>query len=55
MATTNVLPNANERSTYVITAAFTDETGAPVTPNNGLVWSLMDPLGTVMNSRSAVS
>lgn len=45
---------AKERSTYVITVAPTDETGAAVTPTT-LAWSLRDTFGNVINSRSSVS
>jgi hypothetical protein len=48
-------PIAIEKSTYVITAAFTDEDGDPVVPNSGLNWTLTDLTGTVVNSRSAVT
>lgn len=47
--------HANEESTFVVTVAFTDTTGAAVTPNNGLNWTLTDTRGNVVNSRSAVS
>jgi len=48
--TTQALPN----NTYVITAAFTDEDGDAVTPNDGATWSLKDTAGNTINSRSAV-
>ena len=46
--------DAIEESTLVITAAFTDETGAAVVPTS-LNWSLLDASGNVMNSRSEVA
>jgi hypothetical protein len=46
--------HAIDRSTYVVTAAFTDETGAAVTPS-AVTWSLFNETGGVVNSRSAVS
>lgn len=54
MARPKLTIEAVEQSTYVITATFTDETGAAVTPNV-LTWTLTDRNGTVINSRSAVS
>ena len=53
MPTTLAL-KAVEESTYVVNAAFTDEDGDPVTPND-VAWSLYDRDGTVINSRSGVS
>ncbi len=47
--------NAVEKSTYIVTAAFTDEDGDAVTPNAGLVWTLTDMNGVVINSREDVS
>ena len=52
---TTIETQAVEGSTYVITAAFTDEDGSPVTPNAGLVWRLTDEDGTVINSREDVA
>ena len=46
-------PNALEDSTYVVTAAFTDEDGIAVVPNT-VTWSLKDKSGTVINERTAV-
>ena len=46
--------NAIEKSTFVITASFTDEDGNAVTPNE-LTWTLSDSDGTVINSRQDVS
>lgn len=42
--------HADEQSTYVVTAAFTDENGDAVVPNS-IVWSLTDEDGVVVNSR----
>jgi len=53
MAATN-LGNAIEDSTYVVTAAFTDEDGNDVTPNT-VTWTLTTTNGTVINSRQDVS
>ena len=52
---TTITTNAIERSTYAITAAFTDETGAAVVPNSGLTWTLTDATGAVVNSREDVA
>lgn len=52
---TKLSTRAIEESTYIVTAAFTDEDGSPVTPNAGLTWTLTDGSGTVINSRTAVS
>ena len=49
MATSLTL-RANEESTYIITAAFTDEDGVAVTPNT-LTWTLTDADGIVINDR----
>lgn len=46
--------NAVERSTYVVTAAFTDKAGAAVTPDS-IAWTLTDERGRVVNSRNAVA
>ncbi len=50
---TKLTLKANERSTYVISLAFTDETDAPMTPNT-MTWTLTDTLGNVINSREDV-
>lgn len=55
MSITTLPIHAPEKGTYVVTAAFTDETGAAVVPNAGLTWTLTDMQGVVVNSRSAVS
>jgi hypothetical protein len=47
-------PNALEDSTYVVTAAFTDEDGIAVVPNT-VTWSLKDKEGSVINEKSAES
>jgi hypothetical protein len=41
---------ANEKSTYAINVAFTDEDGDAMTPNS-ISWDLTDTSGTVINSR----
>jgi len=46
--------HAVEKSTYVVTAAFTDEAGAAVIPS-AITWTLTDVAGTVINGRSSVS
>jgi hypothetical protein len=45
---------AIEQSTYAIVVTFADETGAALTPNIGLTWTLTDKSGTVVNERLAV-
>ena len=52
---TTLTTKATEQSTYIITAAFTDDAGAEVTPKAGLNWTLTDSSGTVVNSRENVS
>lgn len=52
---TKLTTNAIERSTYVITATFTDEDGDAEIPNSGLTWTLTNEHGTVINSRTAVA
>ena len=57
MPTTLTTP-AIEESTFAIVASFTDDAGASVVPNSGLVWSLYKVVGgveTVVNSRSTVA
>lgn len=44
---------AIEKGTFIVTAAFTDDDGAAVTPNN-LTWHLTDKEETIINSRSSV-
>lgn len=46
--------NANERSTFVINSAFTDEDGTPVTPASA-TWTLTDCNGSIINSREDVT
>ena len=46
--------NAVDKSTYIVTAAFTDEDGDPVTPNT-VAWTLKDIDGNTVNSREDVS
>lgn len=45
---------AKEGSTYIITCAFTDEDGDPMTPVS-MTWTLTDSAGTVINSRQDVA
>jgi len=52
---TELTVTAIEESTYIITAAFTDEDEAAVTPNAGLNWTLTDRDGNIINSRDSVS
>lgn len=49
-----ITTHAIEKSTFVITAAFTDAAGSAVTPNT-IVYTLTDINGTVINSKSSVS
>ena len=44
---------AVDKSTYIITAAFTDEDDNAATPT-ALTWTLTDDSGTVINSREDV-
>ena len=46
--------HAVERSTLVITAAFTDELNSPVTPTS-VAWRLESDSGAIINNRSNVS
>ena len=51
---TDISTQAVERSTYVVTASFTDENGDAVVPNN-LTWSLVDQdKATIVNSREDI-
>lgn len=43
-----------DQDTVFIQVSFTDEEAAALTPNSGLVWTLTDLAGNVINSRSAV-
>lgn len=45
--------HANEKSTYVISVTFTDDSGAACAPTT-LQWTLTDSSGTVVNDRSDV-
>ena len=45
---------ATEESTYVVTAAFTDETGSGVIPDS-ITWTWTDDEGTVINARLDVA
>jgi len=44
---------AKEKSTYVITVAFSDENGDALVPKT-MKWSLTDTSGTVINARDQV-
>jgi len=48
--TTELTTHAKEKSTFVITAAFTDEDGNAVAPKT-LTWTLTDDGGTVINEK----
>jgi predicted NAD/FAD-dependent oxidoreductase len=50
---THITTKALEKSTYVVTVAFTDESGAAVTPDS-ITWDLTDSSGNVVNGRSTV-
>ena len=52
---TYLTTRAIEESTYIITATFTDEDDNPVTPNDGMTWTLTDEDGNVINNRSNVA
>lgn len=54
MPTTISATKAVEQSTFIITAAFTDEEGDAVAPDT-LTWSLVDRDGVVINNREDVS
>lgn len=54
MALATLTTIAREQSTYVVTCAFTDETGAEATPTS-LTWTLTDLSGNVINSRQDVA
>lgn len=45
---------AAERSTYIVSAAFTDDEGVEVTPDS-ITWTLTDDDGSVINSRLNVA
>lgn len=55
MNITTLTTRAPEKGTFIITAAFTDESGTAVVPNAGLTWALTDMAGSVVNSRLAVA
>ena len=44
---------AREKSTYVVTADFTDENDDSVIPNN-IIWSLLDENESIVNGRQNV-
>jgi len=50
---TNLTVAAVEESTYIVTAAFTDEAGTAVVPS-AITWTLTDIDGTVINVRKDV-
>jgi len=51
---TSITTKAQEESSYTITAAFTDEAGAEITPNaDTITWTLSDINGTTINSKSS--
>ena len=52
---THLKTHAVEQSTYPITFSTKDETGAVVTANNGLKWSLTDEYGVVVNDKQDVA
>jgi len=43
-----------EESTFIVTAAFTDDAGSAVIPNSGLNWTLTDSSGTIINNRDGI-
>lgn len=51
---TYLTTTAEEESTYIVTAAFTDEDGNDAVPDT-ITWTLTDIAGNVINSRAAVS
>ena len=54
MARTKLSTHAWEEGTYKITATYTDDDDAAVTPN-AVTWTLTDNDGTVINEREDVS
>lgn len=50
---TVLIVTATEGSTYVVTAAFTDEDGDAVVPAS-ITWTLTDSQGSVINERDGV-
>lgn len=54
MSLTTLTSVASEESTFAVTATFTDDAGASVTPNT-LAWTLTDDSGNVINSRLSVA
>jgi hypothetical protein len=51
---TTLTAKANDKSTYVVTVAFTDEDGVAAIPT-AINWTLTNSVGAVINSRSNVS
>ena len=52
---TTLSKQAAEDGSFIIQATFKDEDDVAVIPNAGLIWSLTDKDGTVINSREDVS
>src|SRR3990172_4773823 len=48
-----ITDTANEKSTFALEMAITDENGDPLTPNT-LTWTLTDLAGNVINERAGV-
>jgi uncharacterized lipoprotein YbaY len=48
-----LVTDAVDKSTYIVTAAFTDAAGSDVIPT-AITWTLSNSSGTVVNSRSKV-
>ena len=46
--------DAIEKSTYIVTAAFTDSDGNAITPVT-ITWTLTDSIGNVINNREDIS
>lgn len=55
MTTATLDDHANKESTFTITADFTDEDGAALTPNDDITWSLYDEAGQPVNSLEDVA
>lgn len=54
MPTTITTKKAVEGSTFILTASFFDEDEVEVTPNAGMVWTLTNGRGVVVNNREDV-
>ena len=48
-----ITDTANEKSTFALELAITDENGDPLTPNT-LTWTLTDLAGNVINERAGI-